>query len=138
MNNSVQRFILIFAIFNFSSVMSDSNKNLCQEKSGPTYFFYKLNFLEGNYELANFIIRGVLLTMMTLFGLVANTLSIIVFRRPGMKSTINRILIGKIQNTLTYINYNRCQAQRRASVSKRVEVLLILLFILQGAGAVRF
>ena len=56
----------------------------------------------GNDELANFIIRGVLLTMMSLFGLVANTLSIIVFRTPEMKSTINRMLIGKIQKTLIH------------------------------------
>ena len=52
MNNSVLRFILIFAIFNFSLVMSDSNEDSSQEKlcpqgrPGPKYLFYKLD-LEG-------------------------------------------------------------------------------------------
>ena len=64
-------------------------------------FIWIINFYVGNAELANFIIRGVLLTLMSLFGMVANTLSIIVFRRPEMKSsTINRILISKIHPKL--------------------------------------
>ena len=52
MNNSALRFILIFAIFNFSLVMSDSNEDSSQEKlcpqghPGPKYLFYKLD-LEG-------------------------------------------------------------------------------------------
>ena len=50
----------------------------------------------GNNELANFIIRGVLVTMMALFGMVANALSTIVFSRPETKSsTMNRLLISK-------------------------------------------
>ena len=53
-------------------------------------------FFLGNDELANFIIRGVLVTMMALFGMVANTLSIVVFNRPETKSsTMNRLLISK-------------------------------------------
>ena len=53
--------------------------------------------LIGNDELAIFIIRGVLLTMMALFGIVANTLSIIVFSSPEIKSsTMNRLVISKI------------------------------------------
>ena len=64
-------------------------------------FILIIIFYVGDAELANFIIRGVLLTLMSLFGMVANTLSIIVFRRPEMKSsTINRILISKIHPQL--------------------------------------
>ena len=68
-------------------------KYITESKFYIQFFF----FFVGNDELANFIIRGVLLTIMTLFGLVANTLSIVVFTRPEMKSTINRLLIGKIK-----------------------------------------
>ena len=46
MNNSVLRLILIFAIFTFSLVMSDSNEDSSQEKPCPKYLFYKLG-LEG-------------------------------------------------------------------------------------------
>ena len=100
--------------------MSNSSQDCSSDVPGPKILFYKLvlegkilNILKkykfvqelyrciiylflGNDELANFIIRGVLVTIMALFGMVANTLSIIVFSRPKTKSsTMNRLLISK-------------------------------------------
>ena len=45
-------------------------------------------------------IEGMLLSIVAIFGLIGNTLAIVVLSRPSMKSPINVILIGNIQKNL--------------------------------------
>ena len=84
MNNSVLRLILIFAIFNFSLVMSDSNQDSSQEKlcpkGGPKYLFYKLglegkilticNLVQSIKKICDFFMFGICLSIG--FGLLLN------------------------------------------------------------------
>ena len=52
-------------------------------------------FVSGNDEVVNFAIRGVLISSISILGMIANSLCVIVFTRPEMKSPINTILTGK-------------------------------------------
>ena len=51
-------------------------------------------FPDPKFKLA---IEGVLLSIVAIFGLIGNTLAIVVLSRPTMRSPINLILIGNIQ-----------------------------------------
>ena len=51
-------------------------------------------FSDPEFKLA---IAGVLLSIVAIFGLIGNTLAIVVLSRPSMRSPINLILIGNIQ-----------------------------------------
>jgi hypothetical protein len=52
-----------------------------------------LNFL-GDGEAHNFIIHGILISIVALFGLISNAITIYVYSRPQMRTPINCILIG--------------------------------------------
>ena len=49
-----------------------------------------------------FAIEGVLLSIVAIFGLIGNTLAIVVLSRPSMRSPINLILIGKTNSRLLF------------------------------------
>ena len=58
-----------------------------------------MSAINGTYEISvffEFVVPGVLLNGVGLFGLLGNLLSIIVLSRPQMKSSINCILIGNL------------------------------------------
>lgn len=48
----------------------------------------------NTYGLSDFIIYGVLINLIGLFGIFGNTISMIILSRPQMKSSINYLLIG--------------------------------------------
>ncbi|XP_011144276.1 FMRFamide receptor [Harpegnathos saltator] len=48
----------------------------------------------NTYGLSDFIIYGVLINLIGLFGILGNTISMIILSRPQMKSSINYLLIG--------------------------------------------
>lgn len=55
--------------------------------------------LECNQEintnsLSDFIIYGVFVNLISLFGIIGNSISMIILSRPQMKSSINYLLIG--------------------------------------------
>lgn len=45
-------------------------------------------------DLADFIIYGIFVNLIGLFGIIGNTISMIILSRPQMKSSINYLLIG--------------------------------------------
>ena len=49
-----------------------------------------------------FVVPGILLNSVGLFGLLGNALSILVLSRPQMRSSINCILIGKLCSSEKY------------------------------------
>lgn len=48
----------------------------------------------NTYGLSDFIMYGVLINLIGLFGILGNTISMIILSRPQMKSSINYLLIG--------------------------------------------
>jgi len=66
--------------------------------------------LECNQEinlnsLSNFIIYGVFVNLISLFGIIGNAISMIILSRPQMKSSINYLLIGLARcDTMLLIN----------------------------------
>ena len=50
-------------------------------------------------NMFEFIIKGVLLTSISIFGLIGNTIAIIVLSRPCMKGSFSTLLIGR-QNSI--------------------------------------
>ena len=59
--------------------------------SNATYASY-----QPNVVFFEFVVPGVLLNIIGIFGLVGNILSICVLSRPAMRSSINCILLGKL------------------------------------------
>ena len=53
--------------------------------------------LLGDEEPYVFAISGVIVSILALFGIISNAMSIFIFSRPRMRSPINYILIGKMQ-----------------------------------------
>ena len=77
----------------------------------------KNEVLECGVELKDglfeFIVSGVLLNLVSLFGILGNTISMIILSRPQMKSSINYLLIGlarcdTILITIAVRNFNAC------------------------------
>ena len=57
-------------------------------------FLFSTNILDDE-EPYVFAISGVIVSILALFGIVSNAMSIFIFSRPQMRSPINYILIGK-------------------------------------------
>ena len=57
---------------------------------------FSRNLLLGDEEPYVFAISGVIVSILALFGIISNAMSIFIFSRPQMRSPINYILIGKI------------------------------------------
>ena len=59
------------------------------------HFIFKIS--EKGYEPYRFVIHGILLAIVVIFGLVSNLISIFIFTRPEMRSPLNLILTGRIR-----------------------------------------
>ena len=66
------------------------------EDNGTVWQGSSLLGLTRNGEVnLKLVIYGVVMIPMTIFGMIGNLLSIVVFTRPGMRSPINRLLCGQ-------------------------------------------
>ena len=72
-------------------MFNDSSSDEIQETSCPYYF---LQFEDAS-NLFQFVVHGILLPILALFGLLSNTISIFIFTRHEMRTTINLILTGE-------------------------------------------
>ena len=66
----------------------------CCSWSPSTYFIYKPELKEDE-ELVVFMVRGVLITVLAMFGIIANIIAMIIFSWPGMMNPTTFILRGK-------------------------------------------
>ena len=66
----------------------------CCNWSPSTYFIYKPELKEDE-ELVVFMVRGVLITVLAMFGIIANIIAMIIFSWPGMMNPTTFILRGK-------------------------------------------
>ena len=66
----------------------------CSNWSPSTYFIYKPELKEDE-ELVVFMVRGVLITVLAMFGIIANIIAMIIFSWPGMMNPTTFILRGK-------------------------------------------
>ena len=84
--------ILVLNIVKLSvcEMFNDSSSDEIQETLCP----FQLSFGDGSY-MFQFIMHGILLPIVTLFGFVSNIFSIFIFTRREMRTTINLILTGK-------------------------------------------
>lgn len=66
----------------------------CCNWSPSTYFIYKPELKEDE-ELVVFMVRGILITVLSMFGIIANIIAMIIFSWPGMMNPTTFILRGK-------------------------------------------
>ena len=66
----------------------------CCNWSPSTYFIYKPELKEDE-ELVVFMVRGILITVLSMFGIIANIIAMIIFSWPGMMNPTAFILRGK-------------------------------------------
>ena len=52
------------------------------------------------FETTNFWIKGVLTSIVGIFGLIGNIIAILILKKKSMKSSINYILLGKNLNSI--------------------------------------
>ena len=67
----------------------------CYTWDPSTYFMYKPDDMNDNEELAVYIVRGVLITCLAMFGITANIIAMLIFSWPGMMNPTTFILRGK-------------------------------------------
>ena len=65
----------------------------CSNWSPSTYFIYKPELKEDE-ELVVFMVRGVLITVLAMFGIIANIIAMTIFSWPGMMNPTTFILRG--------------------------------------------
>lgn len=73
------------------NLASNITRNLASATKKNETLECDLELKDGLFE---FIICGVLLNLVSLFGILGNTISMIILSRPQMKSSINYLLIG--------------------------------------------
>ena len=71
-------------------MFNDSSSDENQEILCP----FQLSFGDGSYVF-QFVMHGILLPIVTLFGFICNIISIFIFTRRDMRTAINLILTGK-------------------------------------------
>ena len=87
--------ILILTIANFSVGESLNDSSSDEIEECPFHFRAgKFGFGDPN-NLFQFVVHGILLPILALFGLVSNIISIFIFTRREMRTQINFILTGK-------------------------------------------
>ena len=86
--------ILILTIVNFSvsESFNDSSSDEIEVTSCP--FDLRTKF-EDRSNVFQFVMHGILLPIVALFGFVSNIISIFIFTRSEMRTPINLILTGK-------------------------------------------
>ena len=89
---SIVNIVLILTIVKISSC--DSSSDEIQENECPFHFRSgEFGFGDPN-NLFQFVVHGILLPILALFGLVGNIISIFIFTRREMRMPINLILTG--------------------------------------------
>ena len=90
---SIVYIVLILTIvkISFGEIFNDSSSDEIQETSCAFYF---LQFRDAS-NLFQFVVHGILLPILALFGLLSNIISIFIFTRREMRSPINMIFTGK-------------------------------------------
>ena len=84
--------ILTIAKLSVSEISNDLSSDDIQDTSCP----FALNLdIEDESNMFQFVMHGILLPIVTLFGLVGNLISIFIFTRREMKASINLIFTGK-------------------------------------------
>lgn len=71
---------------NYSGNASDNDS----DNGGP----FECNQEVNANSLSDFVVYGVFVNLIALFGILGNTVSMIILSRPQMKSSINYLLIG--------------------------------------------
>ena len=85
--------ILVLTIANFSvgESLNDSSSDEIEECP----FHFRSQFVNGSTKMFQFVVHGILLPIVALFGFVGNIISIFIFTRSEMRTPINLILTGK-------------------------------------------
>ena len=86
--------ILTIAKISFAEIFNDSSSDEIQETSSCPFHFKSGEFGDPN-NLFQFVVHGILLPIVALFGLVSNMISIFIFTRREMRTQINLILTGR-------------------------------------------
>ena len=84
--------ILTIAKLSVGEILNDSSSDDIQDTSCP--FALRSKFGYGS-NMFQFVIHGILLPIVALFGLIGNLISIFIFTRREMKASINLIFTGK-------------------------------------------
>ena len=79
--------ILMIAKISFAEIFNDS--------SSECPFHFKSGEFGDPSNLFQFVVHGILLPIVALFGLVSNMISIFIFTQREMRSQINLILTGR-------------------------------------------
>ena len=85
--------ILIFIIANFS--VSESLNDSSSDEIEECPFHFRSQFENESTNMFQFVVHGILLPIVALFGFVSNIISIFIFTRSEMRTPINLILTGK-------------------------------------------
>ena len=85
--------ILTIAKISFAEIFNDSSSDEIQGTSCP--FHFKSGEFGDPSNLFQFVVHGILLPIVALFGLVSNMISIFIFTRREMRTQINLILTGR-------------------------------------------
>ena len=83
--------ILIIANFSVSESLNDSSSDEIEECP----FHFRSQFGNRSTNTFQFVVHGILLPIVALFGFVSNIISIFIFTRSEMRTSINLILTGK-------------------------------------------
>ena len=84
--------ILTITKISVGEIFNDSSSNEIPEST--CNFDFRSIFGDGN-NVFQFVMHGILLPILTLFGFVCNIISIFIFTRREMKASINLIFTGK-------------------------------------------
>ena len=85
--------ILILTIANFS--VGESLNDPSSDEIEECPFHFRSQFVNGSTKMFQFVVHGILLPIVALFGFVGNIISIFIFTRSEMRTPINLILTGK-------------------------------------------
>ena len=86
--------IYIVLILTIVKISFGSSSDEIQETSSCPFHFKSGEFGDPN-NLFQFVVHGILLPIVALFGLVSNMISIFIFTRREMRTQINLILTGR-------------------------------------------
>ena len=84
--------ILTIAKLSVGEIFNDSSSDDIQDTSCPA-FALRSKFGDGS-NMFQFVMHGILLPIVALFGFVGNLISIFIFTRREMKASINLIFTG--------------------------------------------
>ena len=86
--------ILTIVKVSFGQIFNDTSSDEIQETPCAFHWGESGEFGDAS-NLFQFVVHGILLPILALFGLVSNIISIFIFTRREMRTPINLILTGK-------------------------------------------